>query len=200
MGLTLDVLKPEKDGNNLGIVLIYRAEAGNRASQICPTKSRKCARTIGQWDCCTAGSRSSSSATAAARDFRFPKWLKISAVPMRSVRMKASDYGIDPNHIGITSGSSGAHLALMVGVTGDDGKPGFRRSRRARKQPRAGNCCVVPADGLYGLGKAGRLQDDRAWAAISLQGNVWNDYGFARTIEVDSRRSISSRPTIRHYS
>jgi acetyl esterase/lipase len=37
--------------------------------------------------------------------------------------MKAADYKIDPNHIGITSGSSGGHLALMVGVTGDDGNP-----------------------------------------------------------------------------
>ena len=37
--------------------------------------------------------------------------------------MKAAEYKIDPDHIGITSGSSGGHLALMVGLTGDDGDP-----------------------------------------------------------------------------
>ncbi len=42
---------------------------------------------------------------------------------VRFVRNRARDYEVDPAHLGITSGSSGGHLALMVGLTGDDGKP-----------------------------------------------------------------------------
>ena len=41
---------------------------------------------------------------------------------VRYTRLHAADYGVDPDHLGITSGSSGGHLALMVGLTGDDGK------------------------------------------------------------------------------
>ncbi len=43
---------------------------------------------------------------------------------VRYVRHHAEQYGVDPNHLGITSGSSGGHLSLMVATTGDDGKPG----------------------------------------------------------------------------
>ena len=40
---------------------------------------------------------------------------------VRFVRLHAADYHVDPGALGITSGSSGGHLALMVGLTGDDG-------------------------------------------------------------------------------
>ena len=55
--------------------------------------------------------------------FRVPEMVEDIRRSVRFIRMKASDYGIDPERIGITSGSSGAHLALMVGLTGDDGNP-----------------------------------------------------------------------------
>jgi acetyl esterase/lipase len=42
---------------------------------------------------------------------------------VRHIRMKARDHGIDPARIGITGGSAGGHLSLMVGTTGDDGDP-----------------------------------------------------------------------------
>jgi len=43
--------------------------------------------------------------------------------PIRVVRMRAKEYGVDPDHLGIVGGSSGGHLALMASLTGDDGKP-----------------------------------------------------------------------------
>jgi enterochelin esterase-like enzyme/acetyl esterase/lipase len=42
---------------------------------------------------------------------------------VRHIRMKAKDHGIDPARLGITGGSAGGHLSLMVGTTGDDGDP-----------------------------------------------------------------------------
>ncbi len=35
---------------------------------------------------------------------------------VRFIRFHAGDYGIDPNRIGITGGSAGGHLSLMMGV------------------------------------------------------------------------------------
>jgi acetyl esterase/lipase len=40
---------------------------------------------------------------------------------VRFIRLHASDYGIDPLHIGISGGSAGGHLSLLIGTTGDDG-------------------------------------------------------------------------------
>ncbi|RLS37768.1 MAG: alpha/beta hydrolase, partial [Planctomycetota bacterium] len=42
---------------------------------------------------------------------------------VRFVRQNAAQFGVDPNKLGITSGSSGGHLSLMAAMTGDDGQP-----------------------------------------------------------------------------
>lgn len=41
---------------------------------------------------------------------------------VRFIRSHAAQYGIDPNKIGVTGGSAGGHLSLMLGVKGDAGK------------------------------------------------------------------------------
>ncbi len=41
----------------------------------------------------------------------------------RFIRMNADEWGIDPERIGVTGGSAGGHLSLMLGTTGDDGDP-----------------------------------------------------------------------------
>lgn len=42
---------------------------------------------------------------------------------VRFVRAHAKDYGIDPQKIGVTGGSAGGHLSLMLAVKGDEGNP-----------------------------------------------------------------------------
>ena len=42
---------------------------------------------------------------------------------VRFIRYHASEYNIDPLNIGISGGSAGGHLSLLMGTTGDDGDP-----------------------------------------------------------------------------
>lgn len=42
---------------------------------------------------------------------------------VRFIRLKAKEYGVDPERLGVTGGSAGGHLSLMLGTTGDDGDP-----------------------------------------------------------------------------
>lgn len=42
---------------------------------------------------------------------------------VRFIRHHAREYGIDPNHIGITGGSAGGHLSLMLATRGGPGTP-----------------------------------------------------------------------------
>jgi acetyl esterase/lipase len=42
---------------------------------------------------------------------------------VRVIRMKAGDYGVNPERLGVFGGSAGGHLSLMLGTTGDDGNP-----------------------------------------------------------------------------
>jgi acetyl esterase/lipase len=71
---------------------------------------------------------------------------------VRFIRHHAEDYGIDPNRIGITGGSAGGHLSLMLGTAGDKGNdkaadPVDRESSRVQ----AVACLFPPTDFLnYG--------------------------------------------------
>ncbi len=40
---------------------------------------------------------------------------------VRAIRLKAKDYGVDPERLGALGGSAGGHLALMLATTADDG-------------------------------------------------------------------------------
>jgi acetyl esterase/lipase len=40
---------------------------------------------------------------------------------VRFIRMKAKDWGVDPERLGVFGGSAGGHLTLMLATTGDDG-------------------------------------------------------------------------------
>jgi acetyl esterase/lipase len=42
---------------------------------------------------------------------------------VRFIRLKARDWGVDPERLGVMGGSAGGHLSLMLGTTGDDGDP-----------------------------------------------------------------------------
>ncbi|MCC6795730.1 MAG: alpha/beta hydrolase [Candidatus Hydrogenedentes bacterium] len=122
MGLTLDVLKPEKDGNNLGIVLVssgsWKSSKSNDPEKVAELRKDHWAMGLLHGGFTVFIVRHGSGPR-----FQVPEMVEDIRRSVRFVRMKAADYGIDPDHIGITSGSSGAHLALMVGLTGDDGKP-----------------------------------------------------------------------------
>ncbi|NKB34013.1 MAG: prolyl oligopeptidase family serine peptidase [Pseudomonadales bacterium] len=45
---------------------------------------------------------------------------------IRHIKMNAEAYGIDPNKIGVTGGSAGGHLSLMLGLDSDAGDPNAR--------------------------------------------------------------------------
>jgi acetyl esterase/lipase len=40
---------------------------------------------------------------------------------IRHIRLNAAEYGIDPDRLGVTGGSAGGHLSLMLGLAADDG-------------------------------------------------------------------------------
>ena len=122
MGLTMDVLKPEKSGNGLGIVLIssgsWKSSKSNLVEEVAEMRADHWAMGLLHGGFTTFIVRHGSGPR-----FRVSEMIEDIRRSVRFIRMNAVEYGIDPNRIGITSGSSGGHLALMVGLTGDDGNP-----------------------------------------------------------------------------
>src|SRR3954471_2665342 len=76
---------------------------------------------------------------------------------VRFIRFHATDYGIDPDRIGITGGSAGGHLSLMQGIkpTDPDDKssdPVERTSSRVQAV-----ACLFPPTDFLNYGEPGKI-------------------------------------------
>jgi acetyl esterase/lipase len=71
---------------------------------------------------------------------------------IRFIRHNAKRFGIDPRRIGITGGSAGGHLSLMIGTTGNAGNPKAADPvERTSSRVQAVACFFPPTDFLnYG--------------------------------------------------
>jgi acetyl esterase/lipase len=56
--------------------------------------------------------------------FKVPDAYADVSLAVRHIRQNADAYGIDPDRLGVTGGSAGGHLSLMLGLASDAGNPG----------------------------------------------------------------------------
>ena len=55
--------------------------------------------------------------------FKVPEAVADVRRAVRYVRLNADDFGVDPDRLGVTGGSAGGHLSLMLGNASDEGNP-----------------------------------------------------------------------------
>ena len=104
---------------------------------------------------------------------------------IRFIRSHAADYGIDPNRIGVTGGSAGGHLSLMLGTTGDDGdSKASDPVDRASSRVQAVACFFPPTDFLnYGAEGKNPFKDDK----------VFKEFGARPAVDVQEYDPESGR-------
>ncbi len=142
--LTLDVLKPKANANGLGVIFCvsggwFSAPPGEKANpNVVPLLNR--------------GYTVFAVVHGSQPKFTIPEILEDMHRAVRFVRFHAKDYGIDPDHIGITGGSAGGHLSLMQGTGGKDGDPNAKDPiDRVSSRVQAVACFFPPTDFLnYG--------------------------------------------------
>jgi acetyl esterase/lipase len=107
--VAMDILRPKSAGVRPAVLAIHGGgfRRGSRTSYIplCITLARQ------GYVCATASYR-------LAPRHQFPAAVEDAKAAVRFLRVNAAKYGIDPARIGVTGGSAGGHLALMVGLTG----------------------------------------------------------------------------------
>jgi acetyl esterase/lipase len=120
MGLTMDVLEPVNGRKGIGIVLIssgsWRSSKSNLAEEVAEFREDHWGMGL-----LSHGFTAFVVRHGSGPRFHVPEMVEDVRRAVRFIRLHAADYKVDPDHLGITSGSSGGHLALMVGMTGDDG-------------------------------------------------------------------------------
>ncbi len=84
--------------------------------------------------------------------YTIPETIADMNLAVRYIRAHAADFKIDPNRIGISGGSAGGHLSLMIGMAGDLGDPNSKDPvARASSRVQAVACFFPPTDFLnYG--------------------------------------------------
>jgi acetyl esterase/lipase len=75
---------------------------------------------------------------------------------VRFIRAHASEYGVDPNRLGISGGSAGGHLSLMMGAYGGPGKPDAKDPIDRESSAVQAVACFFPPTDLLNYGETGK--------------------------------------------
>jgi acetyl esterase/lipase len=143
LALTMDVFKPQRNSNGLGLISVvsggwFSAHEAIRPAFVAPMIDR--------------GYTVFAVVHGSQPKFTIPEILQDLNRAVRYIRFHAQDYGIDPDRIGIFGGSAGGHLSLMQGTAGDDGDPKAKDPvDRVSSRVQAVACFFPPTDFLnYG--------------------------------------------------
>lgn len=140
--LTIDVFQP-KSPNGAGILLMVSGSWKSGHEAINPVIFASLLRRGYAVFAVTHGSQPKFSVPEIAEDI-------LRAV--RFVRYHAKEYGVDPGRLGITGGSSGGHLSLMVGTTGGPGIVDAKDPVDRESSAVQAVACFYPVTDLLNLG------------------------------------------------
>ncbi len=146
VALTMDVFKPEKP-NGIGVVWMVSGGWVSNHNSINPAIAKvftSKGQTVFQ---VVHGSQPKFTLQEIVQDINRA---------VRFIRTHAANYGVDPNRLGISGGSAGGHLSLMMGAYGSDGNPEAKDGvDRASSRVQAVACFYPPTDFLN-YGEAGK--------------------------------------------
>lgn len=114
MALTFDVYKPKENSNGTGI--LFMVSGGWRSRWRSPEKSIDWFRPMLDKGFTVFAVRHGSSPK-----YVIPEIIEDVRRSVRFIRLRAKKYGVDPQRLGVTGGSAGGHLSLMLGTASDNG-------------------------------------------------------------------------------
>ncbi len=116
MALTMDVLKPREGANGAGVLFMV---SGGWFSAWAPPEN-----TV-SWnsDLLDKGFTVFMVRHGSSPKFVIPEVIEDVRRSVRFIRANAERFGVDPERLGVTGGSAGGHLSLILGTTADPGNP-----------------------------------------------------------------------------
>ena len=144
--LTLDVFRPRREANGLGVVLVVSggwvsSHEGINGGFVKPFTDR--------------GYTVFAVVHGSQPKFAIPEVVGDMKRAVRFIRSRSKDYGIDPDRLGITGGSAGGHLSLMLGTAGDKGNPSAADPVDREPSRVAAVACFFPPTDFLNYGKPG---------------------------------------------
>ncbi len=87
--------------------------------------------------------------------FQIPEAMQDLQRSIRFIRYHAADYGVDPHKFGITGGSAGGHLSLIIGTQGGPGNPDAKDPVDRESSAVQAVACLFPPTDFLNYGKEG---------------------------------------------
>jgi acetyl esterase/lipase len=147
--LTMDLFRPKQNANGLGVIFVVSGGWYSSHDQVglVPRLSFLLDR----------GYTVFAVVHGSQPKFSIPEVVEDMHRAVRFIRSHAADYGVDPDRLGVTGGSAGGHLSLMLGTTGKDGDPKAKDPiDRLSSRVQAVACFFPPTDFLN-YGKPGEI-------------------------------------------
>jgi acetyl esterase/lipase len=138
--LTMDIFRPKHGAN--GVAVIWVVSGGFRSSH-------EAIRPVFAEPFLQHGYTVFAVVHGSQPRYQIPEILEDMERSVRFIRHHAKDYNIDPNRIGISGGSAGGHLSLMLGMAGKTGNPDAKDPvDRESSRVQAVACFFPPTDFL----------------------------------------------------
>jgi acetyl esterase/lipase len=112
MALTMDVFSPKKGANGAGIIVVVSGGWFSRAEAINPLLCQ---------EFLSRGYTAFAVVHGSQPKFTVPEIVDDMHRAVRFIRCHAKDYKVDPEKLGITGASAGAHLSLLIATSGQPG-------------------------------------------------------------------------------
>jgi acetyl esterase/lipase len=139
MALTMDVFRPAKPS---GIGVLFMVSGGWWSAREMIGNGN-----LTYKECLQRGQTVFAVCHGSQPKFTIPEIVGDIQHAVRFIRFHAQEYGVDPNRLGITGGSSGGHLSLMAGARGADGDPAAKDPvDRVSSRIQAVACLFPPVD------------------------------------------------------
>ena len=107
---------------------------------------------------------------------------------VRFVRFNAKRFSIDPNRMGISGGSAGGHLSIMMGGFGTQGDPKATDPVDRESSKVQAVACFYPPTYLMNYGKEGAKAID-----IPMLKSYWPAFGVTETTSAADRDKIAAK-------
>jgi acetyl esterase/lipase len=150
LALTMDVFVPKEKPNGCGIVCVISGGWRSHPAAIRPEMYHALL---------ARGYTVFAVVHGTQPKFTVPEIIEDVHRAVRFIRYHAKDYRIDPDRLGITGGSAGGHLSLMIGMGGDNGNARARDPVDRVSSRVAAVACFYPPTDFLNWGKEGAVLD-----------------------------------------
>jgi acetyl esterase/lipase len=145
MSLTMDIFQPEKP-NGCGVIMVVSGGWFSAKEAIAPAVYDPFLQRGYTVFAVLHGSQPK---------FQIPEVMQDMHRAVRFIRTNAKKYGVDPNHLGVTGGSAGGHLSLVLGTQGRKGDEKSKDPVDKESSAVQAVACFFPPTDFLNYGKTG---------------------------------------------